>query len=144
MMGSFVYRVYGAVGALVALAFLGAYHSMDVAANWKPTKAEVSTIDRECKIVRTTYDENYKPTGSQTLTDSCSSVDEWDKVREKRTKVVDGTAVVHLSYTAPQNGQPETSELTFNGTDDEFYQLKAGDQVDILVSNSDPTKVRKA
>jgi hypothetical protein len=34
-------------------------------------------------------------------------------------------------------------ELRFDGRDDEFYRLRAGDQVDILVSNSDPTKIRK-
>ena len=52
--------------------------------------------------------------------------------------------MVHLSYTAPQGGEPETAELTFDGRDDEFYNLKAGDQMNILVSNSDPTKVQKA
>ena len=51
---------------------------------------------------------------------------------------------MHLSFTAPQNGQPATAELTFDGRDDEFYQMKAGDEVQILVSNSDPTKIKKA
>lgn len=52
--------------------------------------------------------------------------------------------MVHLSYTAPQNGQAETGELKFDGRGDEFYRLRAGDEFDILVSNSDPTKIRKA
>jgi hypothetical protein len=129
---------------VVILACVGAYKSMDRAANWKPATASVSYIDRKCTIVRTTYDENYKATDKQTFTDSCNSIDEWSKVREKRNKTVDGTAVVHLSYTAPQNGQPETAELNYDGRDDEFYQLKAGDQINILVSNSDPTKIKKA
>jgi hypothetical protein len=143
-MSSFVYRIYGMGAAMVVLAFTGAYHSMERAANWRPAKAEVSYIDRKCTIIRTTYDENYKPEEKQTFTDSCNSIDEWDKVRTKRNKTVDGTAVVHLSYNAPQGGQPETAELTFDGRDDEFYNLKAGDRVDILVSNSDPTKIQKS
>jgi hypothetical protein len=143
-MNYLVTRIYVAAGAVVLLACMGAYSAMDRAANWKPAKAEVSYIDRNCRIVETRYDENYKPTDKQTFTDSCNSIDEWSKVRSKRNKIVDGTAVVHLSYAAPQNGQPETAELTFDGRDDEFYQLKAGDEVDILVSNSDPAKIRKA
>jgi hypothetical protein len=112
--------------------------------NAQQTKATVSYIDRKCQIIETEYDENYKRKGSRACTDSCNSIDEWDKVREKRNKVVDGSAVVHVSYTAPQNGQSQTAELNFNGRDDEFYRLKAGDEIDILVSNSDPTKISKA
>ena len=143
-MNSFVYRIYGMGAAMVGLAVIGAYHSMERAANWQPARAEVSYIDRKCTIIRTTYDENYKAQEKQTFTDFCNSIDEWEKVRAKRNKTVDGTAVVHLSYTAPQGGQPETAELTFDGRDDEFYNLKAGDQMDILVSNSDPRKIQKA
>ena len=35
--------------------------------NAQHTKATVSYIDRNCKIVRTTYDGDYKRTGSETL-----------------------------------------------------------------------------
>ena len=66
--------------------------------NAKETKATVVYIDRTCTIITTKYDENYKPTDHETRTDSCNSIAEWDKVREKRNKVVDGTAVVHVSY----------------------------------------------
>jgi hypothetical protein len=75
--------------------------------------------------------------------DSCISSDEWKTVREKRNKVVSGKAVVHVSYTAPQDGNSRTSELHFDGRDDAFYNLKAGDQIDILVSNDDPAKIIK-
>jgi hypothetical protein len=143
-MNYLVTRIYGACGAMVLLACVGAYKAMDRAANWKPATASVSYIDRKCTIIRTTYDENYKATDKQAFSDSCNSIDEWEKVRSKRNKTVDGTAVVHLSYAAPQNGQSETGELTFDGRDDEFYQMKAGDEVPILVSNSDPTKIKKA
>lgn len=114
------------------------------APNAKQAKAMVMYIDRTCKIIHTEYDENYKPTDRQILTKSCNSVDEWENVKVKRTKVVDGTAVVHLSYTAPQTGTAETGELKFDGRDDEFYKLKAGDEISILVSDADPSKIAKA
>jgi hypothetical protein len=114
------------------------------APNAREATATVMTIDRNCKIVTTEYDANYKPIKKDVRTDSCNSIDEWDKVKVKRNKVVDGTAVVHLSYTAPQTGQPETGELKFDGRDDEFYQLKAGDEIKILVSDADPVKIAKA
>jgi hypothetical protein len=44
----------------------------------------------------------------------------------------------------PQTGQPGTGELKFDGRDDEFYRLKAGDEIDILVSDADPTRIHKA
>ncbi|MBV8908704.1 MAG: hypothetical protein JOZ20_06865 [Sphingomonas sp.] len=114
------------------------------APNAKETKATVVYIDRECQIITTKYDENFKPTDHETRTDSCNSIAEWDKVREKRNKVVDGTAVVHVSYMVPQTGQPGTGELKFDGRDDEFYNLKAGDDIAILVSDADPARIQKA
>ena len=112
--------------------------------NAERTTATITFIDRTCEIVRTAYDEDYKKIGSSTFKDSCNSIDEWDKVREKRNKVVDGSAIVHLSYMVPQTGQPGTGELKFDGRDDEFYRLKAGDEIDILVSDADPTRIHKA
>lgn len=54
-----------------------------------------------------------------------------------------GKAIVKVSYTAPQDGSYQTSQLEFTGRDEEFYKLKAGDQIDILVSNEDRTKIIK-
>lgn len=112
--------------------------------NAKKVKATISYIDRNCDIIETKYDGNDKETSHDTYRDSCSSADDWDKVREKRNKVVSGKAVVHVEYIAPQSGQELSGELSFDGRDDEFYTLKAGDEVDILVSNSDPTRIAKA
>jgi hypothetical protein len=128
--------------AVAAIAAIGCVASCSP--NAQQTKATISYIDRKCQIIETAYDENYKRKGTRTYTDSCNSLDEWDKVREKRNKVVAGNAVVHVSYTAPQNGQFQSAELNFSGRDDEFYRLKAGDEIEILVSNSDPTKISKA
>ena len=126
------------IAAIVTLALAGC------APNAKQTKATIVYIDRNCKIITTEYDADYKPLKKDVRTDSCNSIDEWDKVKVKRNKVVDGTAVVHLSYTAPQTGQFLNGELKFDGRDDEFYQLKAGDEIDILVSDADPAKIAKA
>lgn len=46
-----------------------------------------------------------------------------------------------VSYTALQDGSYQISQLEFTGRDEEF--LKAGDQIDILVSNEDKTKIIK-
>ena len=59
----------------------------------------------------------------------------------KRSKDVDGKAVVKVSYTAPQDGSYRTAELKFDGRDDQFYKLKAGDELPILVSNDDPGRI---
>ena len=141
---SLMYRMYGAGAAMVFVACGTAYKAMDRAANWKSAMAEVSYIDRTCKIVTTTYDGDYKPTDRQTATENCNSIDEWAKAKRKHDTTVVGKAVVHLAYTAPQNGQPEVAELNLEPKDAEFYDLKAGDRIEILVSNKNPSEVRKA
>jgi hypothetical protein len=135
------YSLRGAVFAMVAIASLGAYSAINRSANWAEAKATISTIDRTCDFIETTVEDGHK--SARGLTDSCNSTDEWEKVRAKRNKVVSGKAVVHVSYTAPQNGSYQTGELTLTGRDDEFYSLHAGDSVAILVSKADPTRIRK-
>jgi hypothetical protein len=118
-----------------------------------PAQATVMTIDRECQIIESTRREVEDPRGSgakidaremRTTTGPCKSVDEWEEVRKKRTKTVDGKAAVHIEYQAPQDGSFQTATLNFTGRDDEFYELKAGDTVNILVATDDPKRVRKA
>jgi hypothetical protein len=138
-----IYSLRGAVFMMGAVAMVGAWTAFDRAANYKAATATVSYIDRNCDIVETTYDADFKNKESHTYRDSCYSIDEWDKGRAKLNKVVSGKAVVHIDYTAPTTGQPLSGELKFDGHDNEFYALKAGDTVRILVSNSDPAKIRK-
>jgi hypothetical protein len=139
-----IYSVRGAAFAMVVVAVVGGYSAVDRSANFKPATATITTIDRNCDIIETSYDADYKRKSSRTYRDTCNSIDDWEKVKEKRDKDISGKAVVHVSYNAPQNGQSQMGELTFTGRDDEFYKLKAGDEIKILVSNSDPTKIRKA
>lgn len=142
MMG---YSMYGAAAAMVFVAGVGVYSVIDRGANYAPVKATITTIDRTCNFVETTYDgATNKATSARGYSDSCNSTDEWATVREKRNKKVSGKAVVHVSYTAPQDGSYRTSQLRFDGGDDEFYELKAGDEIEVLVSNADPSKVRKS
>ena len=137
------YSIYGVAAAMVLVATVGTVSAIE-RSHWQPAKASVSYIDRSCKIVQTAYDENWNAKSSRTFTDACSSVDEWEKVRAKRTKLVEGKAVVHLDFVVHETGQSGTAELKYTGRDDEFYEMKAGDEVEILVNKDDPTRVKKA
>ena len=116
-----------------------------------PAKATVTLIDRKCEIIETIKNQEIDPRGKPIKvqmevnhsTGECKSVDEWEEVRKKKSKRVDGTAAVHVSYQAPQDGSFQTGTLKFTGRDDEFYELKAGDTIDILVAEDDPKRIRK-
>ncbi|MFL6734964.1 MAG: hypothetical protein ACJ8EY_09745 [Sphingomicrobium sp.] len=117
-----------------------------------PAKATVVTIDHECVIIESTGRSVDDPRGGgqinasemRTTKGECKSVDEWAEVRKKRNKKVDGTAAVHVEYRAPQDGSFRTGTLNFTGRDDEFYELKAGDTIDIVVAKDNPDRIRKS
>jgi len=118
-----------------------------------PVKATVTTIDRTCEIIETITHEIDEPRApghklkaqeSNSMTGECDSVEEWAEVKSKRSKKVAGTAKVHVDYQAPQDGRYHSATLNFTGRDDEFYTLRAGDSVDILVAKDNPDKIRKA
>ena len=136
------YSLYGSVAAILLVFGVAAGSIVGRTANYKPAKASVYMIDRTCNFVETNYEGGHKV--ARGVTDSCNSTDEWASVRKKRNKVVSGKAVVHLTYVAPQDGSSNTGALTFDGRDDEFYEIKAGDEINILVRNDDPTKIIKA
>ena len=108
--------------------------------NYTPAKATVFLVDRECRFTR-----EYEGGKKEIVTDSCNSTDEFKGIASapggKRKMDVDGKAVVKVSYNAPQDGSYQTSQLRYDGRDDEFYELKAGDQIDIRVSNDDPAVI---
>ncbi len=118
-----------------------------------PAQATVTTIDHKCEIIESVTRDIDDPRGSgakiqaqelHTSTGECKSVEEWADVRSKRTKNVNGTAAVHVDYQAPQDGSYHSATLIFTGSDDEFYELKAGDRIAIMVAKADPAKIRKA
>lgn len=118
-----------------------------------PAKATVTLIDRKCEIIETIRNQTKDPRGNTVKlevqqmnrsTGECKSVEEWEQVRAKRTKDIQGTATVHVDYQAPQDGSSHSGTLTFTGRDDEFYKLNAGDSIDIVVATDDPAKIRKS
>ena len=130
---------------MVVVAGIGAYSTVNRSANYKPAKASVFMIDRKCEIVETSTSAGSGAKSTRIYSDECKSAEEaWDKAQAKRDKGIAGTAVVKVTYNAPQDGSYQTGQLRFSSRDDEFYDLKAGDEIDILVSNDDPSKITKA
>ncbi len=128
---------------MCAIGFIGvvsAWTAFDRGANYAPATASIFLIDRQCK-----FDRVHDGGKREIVTQSCNTDGALDKVASgpngKRAMDVDGKAVVKVSYTAPQDGSYQTSELRFDGRDDEFYKLKAGDEIHILVNNEDTSKI---
>ncbi len=138
-----IYRLYGMAASFVFVCGLGAYSAIDRTANYKPAKASVFLIDRKCDIIETTKSGDGR-SSARVYNDDCKSIDAWDKAKAQRDKSISGEATVQVSYTAPQDGSSHTSSLKFTSRDDEFYDLHAGSEINILVSNSDPEKITKA
>ena len=136
------YSLYGMVAAIGLIAVVGGVSVANREMNYKPAKASIFMIDRECRFDRV-WDDGKR----ESVKDSCNSTDEFKDLAKaspaQRKKIVDGTAVLKVSYTAPQDGSYQTSQLKFTGRDEEFYKLKAGDEIDVLVSNEDKTKIIK-
>ena len=134
--------MYSGRGAIFALGFIGVVtvtSTINRGMNYKPAKATVFLVDRECRFTR-----EYEGGKTETVTQSCNATGEFKSLAAadgKRKMDVDGKAVVKVSYNAPQDGSYQTSQLRFDGRDDEFYKLQAGDQIDILVSNDDPAQI---
>lgn len=138
-----MYSARGAVVAMVLVVGVTVTTSIDRGMNYKPAKATVFLVDRECR-----FDREYEGGKTESVTQSCNATDEFKSLagapQGKRKMDVDGKAVVKVSYTAPQDGSYQTSQLRYDGRDEEFYELKAGDQIDILVSNDDPAVIIEA
>jgi hypothetical protein len=133
------YSMWGGAAAIGFIAIVGISTAVDRSANYTEAKATIFRIDRECKFTRH-YEGGKAELG---VTQSCNATDEFARIAAapKRPKIVDGKAVVKVSYTAPQDGSYRTSALHFDGRDEEFYKLKAGDEVAVLVRNDDPSKI---
>ena len=133
------YSGYGALAALVLVFVVGGTAVADRSMNYTAAKGSVFRIDRECAFTR-----HYEGGKQEKVRQDCGATREFKDIAanaSKRSKDVDGTAVVKVSYTAPQDGSYQTAELKFDGRDDLFYKLKAGDELPILVSNDDPGKI---
>jgi hypothetical protein len=134
------YFGYGRLAGIGLVAIIGLVGMADRGMNYASAKATVFRIDRECGFTR-----RYEGGKQEQVREDCGSTGEFKEIAshaDKRKEDVEGKAVVKVSYTAPQDGSYHTSELRFDGRDDQFYTLKAGDEVAILVSNDDPNKIR--
>jgi hypothetical protein len=138
-----MYRWYAMVAVVLFIVGVAGVSTINRATNYTPAKASVFLIDRKCDIIETvTSPDGHK--SSSTYNGECKSIDAWDNAAAKRNKKIAGTSTVKVSYTAPKDGSSQTAELHFTARDDEFYDLKAGDEINILVRNDDPTKITKA
>ena len=134
---------YGALAAIVLVVAVGAAGAIDSTSNYAPTEATIFRIDRSCSFTRV-YQGGPGNRRAEGIEQDCSATDEFKRIAaaSKRSMDVAGDAVVKVSYTAPQDGSSQTGELKFDGHDDEFYKLAAGDKLHILVANKDLTKIR--
>jgi hypothetical protein len=109
--------------------------------------AMVTTIDRTCSIVEkrkfTGMDGKDLPGSGQevrTYEGECHEVDDWDKVKRKREMNLKGKAEIHLVYAGP-DGKQHNGSIKVTGQDSEFYDLKAGDSVDIRLDPEQPERI---
>jgi hypothetical protein len=137
-----MYRLYGMLAAFVFIIGMAGYHAIDRSTNYKAAKATVYEVDRKCDIVETTTSSDGKKT-VRNYNGECKSIDAWTSAAAKRDHSISGKATIKVSYTAPQDGSSQTSELTYTSRDNEFYDLHAGDEINVLVSNSDRSRIIK-
>ena len=135
-----MYSARGAMFGAAVVVVVAVTSTINRGMNYEPAKATVFLVDRECRFTR-----EYEGGKKETVTESCNSTDEFKSIASapegKRKMDVDGKAVVKVTYNAPQDGSYQTSQLRYDGRDDEFYTVKAGDQIDVLVSNDDPASI---
>ena len=134
------YSLKGAIAAVLLVVGIAGWSAINRASNYKPAKATVYEIDRKCDIVETTTSFDGKKS-VRNYNGECKSIDAWQSAAAKRDKTISGKATIKVSYTAPQDGSQQTSEFNVTSRDDEFYDLHAGDEVQVLVSNADRSKI---
>lgn len=111
-----------------------------------PTVATITTIDRTCTIIEKAFERDLtgeKVEGSEKevrrYKGDCNEIDDWDTVKSERSQMVDGSADINFLYQGP-DGKQHNGTLTFTGQDEEFYDLKAGDPLNIRVAEDDPAR----
>lgn len=118
--------------------------SVSACGNGVAATAMVTTIDRKCTIIEQAYTES--ATGNRTVGEKrsyegeCHEVDDWDKVKKKRGMNLKGRAEIHLTYVGP-DGKSHDGTIKVDGRDSEFYDLKAGDSVQIMMDPDQPKRI---
>lgn len=139
-----MFRLLGSGIVVVGVAIIGVVNAYDRSANYVEAEGEIFRIDRTCTFV--IEERSMKGTVKSNKDEDCSSTDEFSKIRKQdkasRGKDVKGDAVVKVSYTSPVDHSYQTAELKFDGHDELFYTLNAHQKIRILVSKTDPSKIR--
>jgi hypothetical protein len=133
----FKYQLYGGGFAVIAIAVIAGVSGYDRAANYVSTTGKVFGIERTCSF------DTVSGAGRKSVSeDRCDSTDEFEHIGDKPTKKIVGKAKLHISYVSPIDKSDQTSVVELDGGDDEFYKIHRDDEVKILVSKTDPTKIR--
>lgn len=129
---------------LLLLTTLPAALALGACGNSKPATAMVTTIDRKCNIIEQSYEESSagerKMGAKRSYEGECHEIDDWEKVKKKRGMNLKGHADIHLSYAGP-DGKSYTGKIRVTGRDSEFYDLKSGDSVKIMVDPDKPERI---
>ena len=111
--------------------------------------AEILRIERTCSfsITKTTTEPTGRTSREMSSDDSdCDSTPEFETVRttaKAQRKRVAGKGVATLEYTPPGASEPVTGEIKLDGGDDEFYDWRRHDHVQIMMSKSDPKRIHR-
>lgn len=131
----------------VAMMMMGAALALQGCGNSVPATAMVTTIDRTCTIVEKTkltgVDGKELPGSGEEIRryeGECHEIDDWDEVKRGRGMNLDGKAEIHLVYAGP-DGKQHNSSVRVTGQDSEFYDLKAGDSVEVRLNPDKPEQV---
>ena len=126
------------------LTLLACASTLSACGNSVPAKAMVMMIDRKCSITEQKYKESLdgkRQMGeSRSYEGDCREIDNWETVKKKRGMNLKGNAEIHLSYVGP-DGKSRTGAIAVTGRDAEFYDLKAGDSVQIMVDPDQPERI---
>ena len=124
-------QIVATMGFAIYGGYAWARHEMHLR-DTAPAVATVEKISRTCLLKDT-------QTG-QTGYGDCGGRDFFNAQAYAKGKRedIEGKAVVTLMYTAPQDGSFQSGQLNFNGHEDPFYEMKAGDRLPIRVDKRDP------
>jgi hypothetical protein len=125
--------ILGLGGTAALAAALGGCGSNSVA-----VKGEVTSIDRQCEF-KPAVQHSY----GETVTGDCDrgNFEAERKNYKNRVANLKGKARVKVSYVSPIDQEHRIGEIVFDGADDEFYALRRGDNILVLMDKGDPTRI---
>ena len=143
--GNMMYRLYGMGAAMLFVLGVGGYSAMNRVSNYTPATASVFLIDRNCDIIETTktrqrHADKFARLHRRLQVDR-SVGRRQGQARQDHFGQGRGQGQLHR---AAGRQLARTSELKFTSRDDEFYALKAGDEIRGPGQQRRPDKIIKA